>query len=102
MPPAAGGPREMKLLQHFDHAAMTLQTRTPGGGEGKVFAQGHMREQRVVLEHISAVARLRAQADLGAGVEQDLIVEQDSARVRSDEAGDRIENQRLARAAGSE
>ena len=71
------------------------------GGEGQVFAQRHVREQRVVLEDVAAGALLRRQVHAGFGVEEDAVVKKDAAGVGPDETGDGIEGEGFAGAAGS-
>ena len=56
---AAGGFGEMEVFEHFGDAAMALETRTALGGKHQVLAQRHVRKQRVVLEHVAAIALLR-------------------------------------------
>ncbi len=58
-----------------------------------------MRKQRVILKDVAAAARARRQMHAGRGVEQDLIVQQDTSFVGAYESGDGIERERFARAA---
>ena len=71
----------------------------PGGpGEGHVLAHGHVREQRVLLEHVPHAARLRGQVDAPLGVEERVVAERDPAGARPHRARDRPQHRRLARA----
>src|SRR3979490_1892273 len=88
-----------KRFEHFIHAPVALQARSALGGELQVLAQRHMREQRVILEYVSAVARLRSKADAGGAVKQDIVVEQNAPVVRPRETCDQVESERLARSA---
>ena len=67
-------------------------------GEGHVLAHGHVREQRVLLEHVPHPARLRGQVDAPLGVEERLVAERDPAGAGPHRAGDRPQHRRLARA----
>src|SRR5438309_504192 len=98
----AGDARKLELLQHLIHAPMALEPRPSLGGEGQILAQRHVREEGVILEHIPAIAILRAQVYFGRGVEQNLVIEEDASGVRPNKAGDAIERQRLSRSAGAE
>src|SRR5262249_34567636 len=96
---AARGVLKMEAVDHFVHAAMTLQPGLALGGEREIFAQRHVRKQGVILKHVSAVAVLRRKVDARGAVEQDLVVEKNAAFVGWNESGDGIEGQGLARAA---
>src|SRR4029077_19950213 len=98
---AAGSFGEAELFQHLVHAAMALESRRALGVELEMLAQRHVGKQRIILEYVTAVALLRSQVHAGRTVEQNVVVEQNSAFVGRDEASDRIEHQGLARAAGA-
>ena len=100
--PPAGGVGQMKALEHLIHLAVPLQAGTAFGREGQVLPQRHVRKQRVVLEHVAAVARPGGQVHARGRVEQDLVVEQDAAFLRHGEAGDRVERQGFPGAARPE
>jgi hypothetical protein len=99
---AAGSFGEAELFQHLVHAAMALQARAALGCELQIFAQRHVGKQRVILEYVTAVALLRNQVHAGRAIEQNIVVEKNSAFVGLDETGNRIEHQGFARAAGAE
>ena len=96
------GIHQPELFEHLVHAAMAFQARPALGCELQVLAQRHVREQGVVLKHVSAVAGLWRRADACRTVEENFIVEQNAAFIRTHEAGDQIERERLAGPAGSE
>ena len=52
-------------------------------GEGHVLAHGHVREQRVLLEHVAHPARLGGQVDAPRGVEERRVAERDPAGARA-------------------
>ena len=81
--PPPGHVRQVESLQHFVDAPVPLQARQAVRREHQVCAQRHVREQRVVLEHVTAVAPPRRQVDAGGAVEQDLVVQQDAAGIRA-------------------
>src|SRR5580698_3120635 len=94
--------RQAETLQHFIHAAMAFETGAALGGELEVLPQRHVRKQGVILENVTAVARLGWKMHACRAVEQDGVVEQNPAFVRADKAGDRIEYQGFAGAARPE
>ena len=98
---AAGHVGEFEAIQLLGDAPVPFEARQAVRGEGQIFAQSHVREQRVVLENIAAGALLRRQIDARSGIEEDAVVEQNAAGIGRDETGDGIERERLARAAGS-
>ena len=73
-----------------------------GEAEGDVLAHRQVREQRVLLEQVAAVALARRHVDAGCGVEQRLAGERDAAGVGPQQAGDRLQRQRLAGARRAE
>ena len=90
-------PRELDHLQGFGHPLGDLRLcHAPHGQRiGDVAGDAHMREQGIVLEHHADVALRRIEiGDVRA-------VDQDAARIRRLEAGDDLEQRRLARAAGA-
>src|SRR5258708_36729084 len=75
----------MEPLDHFIHTPVPLEARPALGGEEQVLPQGHVRKQRVVLKNVAAVALLWPQVHMRLRVEQDLFIEQDTARVGAGE-----------------
>ena len=64
-------------------------------GVAHVLLDGHVREERVVLEDEADAAALGRQVGPGLGVEQHRAVELDSPALRPEEAGDRAQHRRL-------
>src|SRR6202030_632162 len=93
--------RQLEAVEQFGDSSVPFEPRQLMRGEGEVLPQCHMRKQRVVLEYIAAGALLRPQIHARSGVEQNAVVEQDSALVGRHETGDGIERQSLAGAARS-
>src|ERR1051326_6756004 len=81
---------------------MTLEARAALRGEREILAQRHVRKQRVLLEHVSAVAGLWRKVNSRGGVEQDRVIEQDASFLRAHEPGDGIERHGFSRAARPE
>jgi hypothetical protein len=69
-------------------AAVAFQFGAVGQGEEEILAQGEVGEKGVALEDVAAVALLGREGDLGGGVDEEAIVEQDAAFGRLGEAGD--------------
>src|SRR5207244_5267684 len=96
--PALGESAELHEIQRLAHALLAflffdishLQT------EGHVLASGHMREERVVLEHHADIPLERRQARHGLALEVDL------TRRRREKTRDQAERGRLAAAGGTE
>ena len=61
-----------------------------------VLADGHVREERVLLEDEADAPLVRLQEDVALAVEPDVVVERDRSPPRPDEPGDRPEHRRLA------
>ena len=89
--------RELKALQHFGYAPGALQARAAVRGEQQIPPQGHVREERVALGDVAAVAAARRHVDARLGVEQDDVVQQNAAGIGFHESGDGLENERLSR-----
>ena len=66
--------------------------------EGDVLDRGEVREEQVVLEHHADGPQLGWDMNAAGDVIEHCAVELDSPRVDGDEAGDRAEERRLARA----
>src|SRR6202000_1579269 len=92
---------QLETLQLFGDASVALEARQAVRREREVFAQCHVRKERVVLKNVSAGAALRRQANARDGIEKNAVVEDDASAVGSAEAGDGIESQRFTGAAGS-
>ena len=71
-------------------------------GVRDVVANGHVREQRVLLEHEAHAPFVRRPKQLSLGVEPDLAVERDPSGFGSHEAGDAAQHGRLAGARGAD
>src|SRR5207245_6545405 len=99
--PAAGDVSQMKLIEHLLDFSMTLQARDPIGCKFQVLPQRHVREQRVVLKDIAAMASLGRKVHAGCAIEKNLIIEQDASFVGANEAGDGVEREGLTGAAWS-
>ena len=95
-----GGFPDAEFIQHLRHAPVTLQPRTPLGGELQILAHRHVREQRVVLKHVTAVAPLRSQIQARNTIEQNVVIQDNAALVGFDKAGERTIFQRLLTASG--
>src|SRR5580658_3783543 len=87
-----GGVAQLKAVQHFIYPAVPFQPWPSFRREFQILAQGHIREQRVVLKNVAAVARLRRKVYATGGVEQDLVVQHDAAFVGTHKTGDGIED----------
>jgi hypothetical protein len=93
---AAGEIGEAEAIEEFGDAAAAFETGEGLRAEGEVLAQGHVGEEGVVLEDVTAGAALGREVDAGFGVKEDAIAEDDAAAVRGDEAGDGIEREGFA------
>ena len=71
-------------------------------GIGDVLADGHVREERVLLEDEPDAALVRLAGRRARAVEPDVVAERDRAPRRPDEPGDRSEHRRLAGAGGTD
>src|SRR5690242_51958 len=61
-----------------------------------------MREERMVLEDVSAAPLLRRHMHAACGIEVDIVIDQNAASVRTSEAGNAVKDQTLAGAARTE
>jgi hypothetical protein len=68
--------------------------------EGDVLANGHVREERVLLEHQPDPAPLGGEVDAARGVEPRSPVQSDAPALGAKEAGDGTEQARLPRPGG--
>jgi hypothetical protein len=66
--------------------------------EGNILFYGQMREQGVVLEQVADIAHLRRHVDRGGTVIQHATTHLDMARIRSQQPGDALQRDALARA----
>jgi len=82
--------------------AAPLKRRNVLDAKSQILFHCQVREQGVVLKHVSNIAPLRRQADAASGVKQDRVVKQDAALIRLEETGERIECERFAGSAGAE
>src|SRR5665213_2348559 len=98
----SGGVDQTEAFEHFVHPAMTFQARPALGRKLQILAQRHVREQRVVLKHVAAIAGSRRQADARRTVKENFVIEQDASVVGTHEARDQIQCERFSRSAGSE
>ncbi len=98
----SGNIGQVKLLQHLVHFSMPLQAWAALQREFQILAQGHVGKQRVILKHVAALTRSRRQADARRGIEQNLIIHQDAAFIRTHKSGEGIERQCFAGAAWAE
>src|SRR5436309_897769 len=98
---AVGEVGEVEAVKNFSNAAVAFQSSQLVGGEHKVLAHSHMREQCVVLEYVARRSVTRRHVYSCDGIEDDAVTEHDAPRVRRDEASDGIEGESFARAAGA-
>jgi len=85
-----------------DAEALEQVVDAPPAAEGDVGSDGHVREQRVLLEHEADGALLRRQVDAVVGVEPDVIVARDPPGLWAAQAGHGAQHGRLAGARGSD
>ena len=98
---AAGEVGQFEAFEEFGDAAVAFEAGQTVGGKGEVFAHGHVREEGVVLEDVAAGAFAREEMDFRAAVVEDAVAEEDASGVGLHEAGDGVEREGFAGAAGS-
>jgi hypothetical protein len=99
---APGDLGETESLHHFIYLLTAAMTGQALHGEGQVLPESHVREQSVVLKHVSALPLAGPAVDAGGGIEQNPVVEKNSALIGLHETGDAIEGQSLPRPACAE
>src|SRR5271157_950175 len=85
----------MEPVEHLSDAAVTFQARPSPGGEDQVLPHGHVWEERIGLGDVATKTAARRKLDVGGGVEEDGVIEQDAAGIGVGEAGDGFEKHGL-------
>src|ERR1043166_6121050 len=97
--------QEMADVEHGDNALEFCRIAPEPVHASPVFeiaAHGQVGKQPAVLKHVTELPAIRWQVHLSGGVEQDLAAIHDAPAVGRDEAGDHVDETRLAGARGSE
>ena len=101
---ALGQVAELDELQHLAHPLLLGRALDPPQPErvADVLGDGHVRPDRVRLEHDAALPLLRRHERLGRAVEHDAVADRDAAGVGAVQAGDRPQRRRLPAPARAE
>ena len=100
--PALGQRLQVEIIQQLRNPLPPFLPRQSSQPEADVVGNAQMREQRVVLRHVSDAAFLGRKIQAAGTVEDGLAVERDMSRVGLNGSGNGLERQALARSRGAE
>ena len=95
--PALGQRLQVEITEQLRNPLPTRLARQPSQPEADVVGNAQMREQRVVLRHVSNTALLGGQIKAAGAVEDGLAVERDASLVGLYRPGNGLERQAFAR-----
>lgn len=96
-PRETGAPPQQSLkIEQGDHLFEVDVPFTPTSPVPEIGCDCHVREQPTILKHVSDATLLRLHVDTALGVEQYPAVDDNSTAIRSIQAGEQIDEGRLA------